>query len=229
MLPKTIPSDTSDTCPTPVRHVQTQAPQASDTSDSKNHGVHHARAHAHTTINYGVGRVGVSDKKVSNKKSNTCGPTDGPTGAAAGVGRSEMLKTVAIAGAGTAAVQAAAASFAHLSAAGYWMLRLMRDDQVALQHLQALSVQMMGHRGLSGAQTAAAVSVALQELQYPVTLRPWSLRERAAAAGVSKSTWHRHELCQHVDWLIDYLTGELERADRKISQQVTMVVDVGQN
>ena len=60
-----------------------------------------------------------------------------------------MLKTVAIAGAGTAAVQAAAASFAHLSAAGYWMLRLMRDDQTALHHLQALSVQMMDHRGLS--------------------------------------------------------------------------------
>ena len=228
MLPNTIPSDTSDTCPTPVRHAQTQAPQASDASDSKNSSGHHARARAHTTIIHGVGRVGVSEKKVSKSKSMGCGPTDGPTRASAGVGQVQMLKTVAIAGAGTAAVQAAAASFAHLSAAGYWMLRLMRDDQAALQHLQTLSVQMLGHRGLSAAQTAAAVSVALQELQYPVTLRPWSMRERAAAAGVSKSTWHRHELCQHVDWLIDYLTGELGRAERKISQQVTMVVDVGQ-
>lgn len=207
MLPKTIPSDTSDTMNNCCVRVCARMMYA---------------------VVFAVGRVGVSDKKVSNKKSKTCGPTDDPTGTAAGVGRLEMLKTVAIAGAGTAAVQAAAASFAHLSAAGYWMLRLMRDDQTALHHLQALSVQMMGHRGLSAAQTAAAVSVALQELQYPVTLRPWTLRERAAAAGVSKSTWHRHELCQHVDWLIDYLTGELERADRKISQQVTMVVDVGQ-
>ena len=117
MLPKTIPSDTSDTCPTPVRHAQTQAPQASDTSDSKNSSGHHARAHAHTTIIHGVGRVGVSEKKVSKSKSMVCGPTDDPTGVAAGVGRSEMLKTVALAGAGTAAVQAAAASFAHLGPA----------------------------------------------------------------------------------------------------------------
>lgn len=59
-----------------------------------------------------------------------------------------------------------------------------------------------------------AVSVALAELTYPATdTARWSGRERSALAGISKSTWHRLNLCNVVNRIIAHIrTTSLEVA-----------------
>lgn len=54
--------------------------------------------------------------------------------------------------------------------------------------------------------TTLAVSVALAELTYPATdTARWSGRERSALAGITKSTWHRLNLCNVVNRIIAHI------------------------
>lgn len=52
----------------------------------------------------------------------------------------------------------------------------------------------------------AVVETALTEMTYPILegkAYAWSDRQRAAFAVISKSTWSRHQLSDHVNFIID--------------------------
>lgn len=69
---------------------------------------------------------------------------------------------------------------------------------------------------------ALAVSVALAELTYPATdTARWSGRERSALAGISKSTWHRLNLCNVVNRIIAHIRTTSTDVARVTRHQLT--------
>ena len=126
---------------------------------------------------------------------------------------------------------AAAQSYARLNGLAYWMYEFAaNDDQQALEHIASeLGTIVQSHAKLKHLKLkyqAAVVAVVLQEIQHPITVRPWSGRVRACSAGIAQKSWSNNKLCEAVDQLIKITDQSLRDAERAIGQQILEVVDL---
>lgn len=221
-------SYTSDPCPTSGPTPENVANQASYASYASNQQAP-AHARAYTQNNFGVGQVVQVGHRKNKSKTLAYGPTSSPTPKTTSVGRPLLLKRVRMIGAGNKSMQAAAASFAQLPDAGYWMLRMMGGDQLAVRYVGAWVMAELARREVKPSRLPMVAVVVMRELQSPITERPWSYRTRAAIAGIAATTWQRHCLCAHVSHCIDQLLAALCQAEQRTTDQITLTVDVGQN
>lgn len=121
---------------------------------------------------------------------------------------------------------AAAQSFAQLKGLPYWTYEYMaNNDQRALARIEQLLLQIVtaGYEQLKPIYRAAVVAVVVQEIQHPITVRPWSGRQRAAAVEIAQKTWSRNKFCEVVDALIKLIDQAFDQAQRLINQQVLEV------
>lgn len=128
-------------------------------------------------------------------------------------------------GCGTPQLQAAAQSYANVPPLAYWMYQLQsKGDKQAVRMVVALIAVELKKRVVAGTlkekHAMPVLACVIDEIQYPITLRPWSGRERAAAAFVGKSTWHDNKLCGHVEAMISLLDKALRQAEEAIFEQV---------
>lgn len=65
----------------------------------------------------------------------------------------------------------------------------------------------------------AVVNVALLQLTYPANTQ-WSARERAAAAGIAKSTWADQKLCLLTDRIINHIRLTADVVQGVIARQI---------
>jgi hypothetical protein len=128
------------------------------------------------------------------------------------------------AGCNTPVMQAAAQSFARLDQLAYWSYQLATvGDQAAFDHVAAcvasgLSALVAADK-LSERYAPAVLRAVMYEIQMPCTARPFSGRQRAAAACIAQKSWSRHALCRHVDAVLKQLDAALDRADRLTRDQ----------
>lgn len=128
-------------------------------------------------------------------------------------------------GCGTPQLQAAALAYAHLPPLSYWMYQLQsKADRQAERMVVALVAVELKKRVAAGTlkdhHAMPVLACVIKEVQYPITLRPWSGRQRAAAAFVGKSTWHDNKLCGHVESMMLLLDKALRQAESGIFEQV---------
>ena len=71
---------------------------------------------------------------------------------------------------------------------------------------------------------SSVVNTALVELHYPLTNEDttyaWSSNQRAAAAGIPKQTWSRHQLSNHVNFIIDEIRSNADSVSFRIYKQM---------
>lgn len=71
---------------------------------------------------------------------------------------------------------------------------------------------------------SSVVNTALVELRYPLTNEDttyaWSSNQRAAAAGIPKQTWSRHQLSNHVNFIIDEIRSNADSVSFRIYKQM---------
>lgn len=71
---------------------------------------------------------------------------------------------------------------------------------------------------------SSVVNTALVELRYPLTNEDttyaWSSNQRAAAAGIPKQTWSRHQLSNHVKFIIDEIRSNADSVSFRIYKQM---------
>lgn len=128
------------------------------------------------------------------------------------------------AGCNTPVMQAAAQSFAQLDHLAYWCYQLAAvGDNAAYEHVSSAVAA-----GLSALVTAdklparyapAVLRAVMYEINMPCTQRPFSQRQRAAAAGVVRRTWERHDLCRTTETMLKQLDAALGRAERDTRYQ----------
>lgn len=128
-------------------------------------------------------------------------------------------------GCGTPQLQAAALAYANLPPLAYWMYQLQsKADRQAERMVVALVAVELKKRVAAGTlkdqHAMPVLACVIKEVQYPITLRPWSGRQRAAAAFVSKTTWARADLCTHVEAMMLLLDKALHQAESGIFEQV---------
>lgn len=71
---------------------------------------------------------------------------------------------------------------------------------------------------------SSVVNTALVELHYPLanedTTYAWSSNQRAAAAGIPKQTWSRHQLSNHVNFIINEIRSNADSVSFRIYKQM---------
>lgn len=128
-------------------------------------------------------------------------------------------------GCGSPQLQAAAQSYANMPPLSYWMYQLQsKGDKQAERLVVALVAVELKKRVEAGTlkdrHAMPVLACVIKEVQYPITLRPWSGRQRAAAAFIAKTTWARSDLCTHVEAMIALLDKALKQAESGIFEQV---------
>lgn len=120
---------------------------------------------------------------------------------------------------------AAAQSFAQLKGLPYWVYVYMAGDHRALARIEQLLLQIVqiAYQQLKPKYQAAVVAVVVQEIQHPITVRPWSGRQRAAAVEIAQRTWANNNFCEVVDALIKLIDQAFDQAHRLLNQQVLEV------
>ena len=128
------------------------------------------------------------------------------------------------AGCNTPVMQAAAQSFAQLDHLAYWCYQLAAvGDNAAYEHVAAsvaagLSALVTADK-LSARYAPAVLRAVMYEINMPCTQRPFSGRQRAAAANIAQKSWSRHNLCQYSDAILKQLDAALGRAERDTRYQ----------
>ena len=72
------------------------------------------------------------------------------------------------------------------------------------------------------------VSTALVECQYPInesTGYAWSGNERAAFAGIPKSTWSNNQLSNHINFILNDMNHNASSANAQIKLQIAGYLD----
>lgn len=216
----TKPTVTTDD-PTAKPTAQIEQNQQLDSTDSKSCMCAYVCACecAHTSQHASDVSV-LSDISNNIKKTKRYKPTAEPTAPTA----SDLYFSLAD-GCARPDMFAAAQSFAQLKGLPYWVYVYMAGDHRALARIEQLLLQIVqiAYQQLKPKYQAAVVAVVVQEIQHPITVRPWSGRQRAAAVEIAQRTWANNNFCEVVDALIKLIDQAFDQAHRLLNQQVLEV------
>lgn len=122
-------------------------------------------------------------------------------------------------------LRAAAEAFANLSdieSDCYHYLNDGFDSTIQARLTDTYSAKLLD-KAASKKYINKIVCTALAECQYPInqaTGYAWSGNERAAFAGISKATWSRNQMSDHIEFILNDISQNAATARAKIQLQV---------